>query len=166
VTKNVTLKVPAGVDTGSQIRLSGEGEAGPRGGPNGNLYVAISVRKHAFFERDGQDILYSLPINFGQAALGDEIEVPTVDGQVVLKVPAGTQSGKIFRLKDKGVPNLRGGGRGDQHVYVKVMAPTELSPKERELLEELRAVSKKQPLPHEKADKGSIFDKVKEAFGA
>ena len=166
MTKNVTLKVPAGVDTGSQIRLSGEGEAGPRGGPNGNLYVAISVRKHAFFERDGQDILYSLPINFGQAALGDEIEVPTVDGQVVLKVPAGTQSGKIFRLKDKGVPNLRGGGRGDQHVYVKVMTPTELSSKERELLEELRTVSRKQPLPHEKADKGSIFDKVKEAFGA
>jgi molecular chaperone DnaJ len=165
VTKHVALKVPAGVDTGSQIRLTGEGEAGPRGGPNGNLYVAITVRKHAFFERDGQDILYTLPINFAQAALGDEIEVPTVDGNVLLKVPTGTQPGKVFRLKDKGVPNLRGGGRGDQHVYVKVVTPTELSAKERELFEQLRSVSKRHPQPSEKSDKGSIFDKVKEGLG-
>ncbi|HLG71033.1 MAG TPA: molecular chaperone DnaJ [Chloroflexota bacterium] len=165
VTKHVTLKVPAGVDTGSQIRLTGEGEAGPRGGPNGNLYVAISVKKHAFFERDGQDILYTLPINFAQAALGDEVEVPTVDGKVMLKIPAGTQSGRVMRLKDKGVPNLRGGGRGDQHVYVKVVTPTDLSQRERELLEQLRDVSKKQPQPNEKHEKGGIFEKVKEAFG-
>jgi molecular chaperone DnaJ len=159
----VTLKVPAGVDTGSQIRLTGEGEAGPRGGPNGNLYVAISVKKHAFFERDGQDILYTLPINFAQAALGDEIEVPTVDSKVVLKIPAGTQSGKIFRLKDKGVPSVRGGGRGDQHVYVKVHTPTELSAKERELFEQLRTVSKRAPQPVDKRE--GFFDKVKEGLG-
>ena len=165
VTKHVSLKVPAGVDTGSQIRLTGEGEAGPRGGANGNLYVAITVRKHQFFERDGQDILYTLPVNFAQAALGDEIEVPTVDGNVLLKIPAGTQSGKIFRLKDKGVPNVRGAGRGDQHVYVKVVTPTDLSREERELFEQLRGVSKKQPQPNEKHEKGGIFDKVKEGLG-
>ncbi len=166
VTKHVSLKVPAGVDTGSQIRLTGEGEAGPRGGPNGNLYVSITVKKHPFFERDGADILYTLPINFAQAALGDEIEVPTVDGKVLLKIPPGTQSGKIFRLRDKGVPHLRGGGRGDQHVYVRVVTPTELSAKERELLEQLRAISKKPNAAHEKGDKGGgIFDRVKEVFG-
>jgi molecular chaperone DnaJ len=165
VTKHVSLKVPGGVDTGSQIRITGEGEAGPRGGPNGNLYAAITVRKHQFFERDGQDILYTLPINFAQAALGDEIEVPTVDGKVMLKVPAGTQSGKIFRLKDKGVPNVRGGGRGDQHVYVKVVTPTDLSREERELFEQLRGASKKPSQAHEKAEKGGIFDKVKEGLG-
>ena len=164
VTKTVDLKVPGGVDTGSQIRLSGEGEAGPHGGPSGNLYVAITVKKHAYFERDGADILYTLPINFAQAALGDEIEVPTVDGKVQLKIPAGTQSGKVFRLKDKGVPHLRGAGRGDQHVYVKVVTPTELSAKEREVLEQLKAVSKRQPQPHEKEKGGSIFDKVKEGL--
>jgi molecular chaperone DnaJ len=165
VTKHVTLKVPAGVDTGSQIRLTGEGEAGPRGGANGNLYVAITVRKHSYFERDGQDILYTLPINFAQAALGDEVEVPTVDGSVLMKIPAGTQSGKVFRLKEKGVPNLRGAGRGDQHVYVKVVTPTDLSAKERELFEQLRGLTKKQPQPNEKAEKGSIFDNVKEKLG-
>ncbi|HLY66988.1 MAG TPA: DnaJ C-terminal domain-containing protein, partial [Chloroflexota bacterium] len=163
VTKRVTLKVPAGVDTGSQIRLSGEGEAGPRGGPNGNLYVAITVKRHAFFERDGQDILYTLPVNFAQAALGDEVEVPTVDGNVLLKIPAGTQSGKVFRLRDKGVPHLRGAGRGDQHVYVKVVTPTSLGAKERELLEQLRAVSKKPQAEHDKKD--GFFDKVKEGLG-
>ncbi|HLQ31388.1 MAG TPA: molecular chaperone DnaJ [Chloroflexota bacterium] len=164
VTKHVTLKVPGGVDTGSQIRLSGEGEAGPRGGPNGNLYVAITIKKHAFFERDGQDILYTLPINFAQAALGDEIEVPTVDGKVLLKIPLGTQSGKVFRLKDKGVPHPRGAGRGDQHVYVKVVTPTDLSTTERELLEQLRAISKKPAAVYDKKD--GFFEKVKEAFGA
>ncbi|MBV8086650.1 MAG: molecular chaperone DnaJ, partial [Chloroflexi bacterium] len=165
LTKTVELRVPAGVDTGSQIRLTGEGEAGPRGGPNGNLYVAISVKKHAYFERDGQDILYTLPINFAQAALGDDVEVPTVDGKVLLKIPAGTQSGKVIRLKDKGVPNVRGGARGDEHVYVKVMTPTELSAKERELFEQLRNVSKKQPQPHDKDRGGGIFEKVKEGLG-
>jgi len=163
VTKHVTVKIPAGIDTGQQIRLTGEGEAGPRGGPNGNLYVAITVKKHPFFERDGQDILYTLPINFAQAALGDEVEVPTVDGNMLLKVPAGTQSGKIFRMRDKGVPNLRGAGRGDQHVYVKVVTPTNLGQKERELLEELRSVSKKPQAEYEKKD--GFFGKVKEALG-
>ena len=165
VTKRVTLKVPAGVDSGSQIRLSGEGEAGPRGGPNGNLYVALTVKKHPFFERDGQDILYTLPITFAQAALGDEVEVPTVDGKVQLKVPVGTQAGRVFRLKDRGVPHLRGSGRGDQHVLVKVVTPTDLSERERELFEELRHISKKAPQPHEKEKSGGIFEKVKEAFG-
>jgi molecular chaperone DnaJ len=147
------------------VVMARTGEAGPRGGPNGNLYVAITVRKHQFFERDGQDILYTLPINFAQAALGDEIEVPTVDGKVVLKVPAGTQGGKVFRLKDKGVPNVRGAGRGDQHVFVKVVTPTELSAKEREVFEQLRGVTKKQSQPSEKSEKGGIFEKVKEGLG-
>ena len=128
--------------------------------------MAITVKKHTFFERDGQDILYTLPINFAQAALGDEMEVPTVDGNVLLKIPAGTQSGRVFRLRDKGVPHLRGAGRGDQHVYVKVVTPTDLGAKERELLEQLRTISKRPAAAHEKADKSGIFDKVKEAFGA
>jgi molecular chaperone DnaJ len=164
VTKHVTLKVPPGVDTGSQIRLTGEGEAAPRGGVPGNLYVAITVKKHPFFERDGADILYTLPINFAQAALGDEVEVPTVDGNVLLKIPPGTQSGKVFRLRDKGVPHLRSAGRGDQHVYVKVVTPTSLSQKERELLEQLRQVSKKPQADHHEKKEG-FFDKVKEALG-
>src|SRR5579862_4442977 len=164
VTKHVTLKVPAGVDTGSQIRLTGEGEAGPRGGLPGNLYVALTVKKHQFFERDGADILYTLPVNFAQAALGDEVEIPTVDGKVLLKIPPGTQSGKVFRLRDKGVPHLRGAGRGDQHVYVKVVTPTGLSQKERELLEQLREVSKKPQFEYHDKKEG-FFDKVKEALG-
>ena len=108
--------MPAGVDDGTAIRLSGEGDAGLRGGSPGNLYVVLSVAKHEFFTRDGDNVLFELPINFAQAALGAEVEVPTLYGKSKLKIPAGSQTGKVFRLKDKGIPHLHGSGRGDQLV--------------------------------------------------
>ncbi len=135
--RSLLVKIPAGVDDGSQIRLTGEGEAGTRGGPSGNLYVTLSVKPHEFFSRDGDNILYELPINFAQAALGVEVEVPTLDGKTKLKVPAGSQTGKVFQLKGKGIPHLYRGGRGDQLVALFVATPESLTKKQRQLLEEL-----------------------------
>jgi len=135
--RSILVKIPAGVDDGSQIRLRGEGEAGTRGGPSGNLYVTLSVKQHKFFTRDGDDILYELPINFAQAALGTELEVPTLDGKAKLKVPAGSQTGEVFRLKNKGIPHLHRSGRGDQLVTLFVVTPDSLTKKQRQLLEEL-----------------------------
>jgi molecular chaperone DnaJ len=126
-TRKLTVKIPAGVDSGQQIRLSGEGESGPKGGPAGNLYVVLEVKPHRFFKREGSDIFFELPISFAQAALGDRVEVPTIDGSEVLTIPAGTQTGKTFRLREKGIPHLRGMGRGDQYVTVRVRTPTRLS---------------------------------------
>jgi len=126
--RTLTVKVPAGVDRGQQIRLTGEGEQGPKGGPAGNLYVVLDVKPHREFKREGSDIFYELPISFAQAALGDEVMAPTVDGEEKLAIPAGTQTGKTFRLKEKGVPHLRGMGRGDEYVAVRVSTPTNLSP--------------------------------------
>jgi molecular chaperone DnaJ len=131
------VKIPAGVDEGSQIRLSGEGEAGTRGGPSGNLYITLSVRQHKLFTRDGDDILYELPINFAQAALGAEVEVPALNGTTKLKIPAGSQTGEVFRLKNKGIPHLHGSGRGDQLVTLFVVTPDSLTQKQRQLFEEL-----------------------------
>ena len=119
------------------MRLSGEGDAGTRGGPAGNLYVTLSVLQHEFFRRDGDNILYELPINFAQAALGNEVEVPTLDGKTKLKVPAGSQTGKVFRLKNKGVPHLHRSGRGDQLVTLLVVTPDSLTKRQRQLFEEL-----------------------------
>ncbi len=159
--RTIALKIPAGVDDGSQIRLSGEGDAGLHGGGPGNLYASLSVRPHAFFRREGEDILCDVPLNFAQAALGAEVEVPTVDGPATLKVPSGTQSGRVFRLKGKGVPHLRGSARGDQLVNVHVVTPQSLSEKQRKLFEELAATLGEAVLPSEEK---SFFDKIKEAF--
>jgi len=155
------VKIPAGVDNGSQMRLSGEGEAGLNGGGPGNLYVTIHVQEHALFQRDGDDLVYDMPLNFAQAALGDEVDVPALEGRLSLKVPAGTQSGRIFQLKEKGMPHLRGGGRGDELVRVRVITPTNLSKEQRKLLEQLSVSLGKAVIPQE--DKG-LFGRIREVF--
>lgn len=134
--KTVSLRIPAGVETGSRLRLRGEGEEGDFGGPSGDLYVFLHVEPHEFFERDGNDILCQVPVSITQAALGATIEVPTVEGKESLKIPRGTQSGRVFRMKGKGVAHLKGLGRGDQVVQVLVKIPTNLTRKQEELLKE------------------------------
>jgi molecular chaperone DnaJ len=136
--KTLSVKVPAGVDTGDRIRLSGEGEAGAMGGPAGDLYVVVNVREHAIFQRDGKHLYCEVPISFADAALGGELEVPTLDGRVKLKIPEGTQTGKLFRLRGKGVAPVRGGGAGDLMCRVAVETPVHLDRRQRELLEESR----------------------------
>jgi len=136
--RSLSIKIPAGVNDESQIRLKGEGQAGTRGGSSGDLYIILSVAQHEFFQRDGDDIIYELPINFAQAALGAEVEVPTIEGkEAKLKIPGGSQTGKVFRLKNKGVPHLRRRGRGDQLVTLRVTTPDSLTKKQRELFREL-----------------------------
>ncbi len=135
--RSIAVNIPAGVDSGSRIRLTGEGDVGARGGYAGNLYVNIEVKEHDFFVRQEDDILYELPVNFAQAALGTEVEVPTLDGTMKLKVPAGTQTGHVIQLKNKGINHLRGRGQGNQLVVVRVMTPETLTKKQRQLLEEL-----------------------------
>ena len=143
VKKNVQLKIPAGVETGSRLRLRGEGEAGDRGGPNGDLYVFLHVEEHDYFVRSEDDVLCRIPISFTQAALGAIIEVPTLDEKEKLKIPKGTQNGRTFRLKGKGVPHLRGYGRGDQIIEIFVQTPTDLNKKQEELLKEFEKISQK-----------------------
>jgi molecular chaperone DnaJ len=135
--RRISVKVPAGIDNGNGIRLTGEGEAGYRGGPMGNLYVMVSVKPHEFFTREGDNVRYELPVNFAQAALGAEVEVPTLYGASKLKITAGSQTGKVFRLKDKGIPHLHGIGRGDQMVVLRVVTPESLTKEQRRLFEEL-----------------------------
>ena len=149
--KTLKVKIPAGVDSGSRLRVAGEGEAGIRGGGKGDLYVYLYVKPHKFFERDGTTIHCEIPINIVQASLGAEIKVPTLDGQVIMKVPAGTQPGKILRLKGKGVASLRNGVRGDQLVRVKVVIPTKLSEKQKEALEKFSDVGGDDINPEEKS---------------
>ena len=140
--RQISIKIPPGIEDGSQMRLSGEGEAGKRGGSSGDLYVALSVSKHEFFVRDGYDILYELPLNFAQAALGAEVEVPTPYGKTRLNIPAGSQTGKTFRLKDKGVTHLQRNGRGDQIVTLFVATPESLTKQQRQLFQELASTLK------------------------
>jgi len=129
----LTVKIPAGVQDGSQIRLKGEGEAGMWGGGPGDLYLTVSAKQHEIFERDGNNVLYELPVNFAQAALGDEIDVPTLDGTVTLKISPGTQTGEVFRLKRRGIPYLHRQGRGDQLVKVRVVTPERLNREQRRI---------------------------------
>ncbi|MFC0711303.1 molecular chaperone DnaJ [Azorhizophilus paspali] len=136
--KTLSVKVPAGVDSGDRIRLAGEGEAGTLGGPPGDLYVVVSVREHPIFQRDGKHLYCEVPISFADAALGGELEVPTLDGRVKLKIPEGAQTGKLFRLRGKGVAPVRGGAAGDLMCRVVVETPVNLSKRQRELLEEFR----------------------------
>jgi molecular chaperone DnaJ len=159
--KELMVKVPAGVDRGQQIRLSGEGEIGPKGGPPGDLYIVLNVLDHDLFKRDGYDLYYELSLNVAQAALGTELRIPTIDGDVDLTIPAGTQHGRDFRLRGKGVPHLRSSARGDLHVVARVVTPTKLSGRQRELFEELAVELEGQD---EGDDKG-FFGRVKEAFG-
>ncbi|NJP36503.1 molecular chaperone DnaJ [Alkalicoccus luteus] len=159
--KKIHIKIPAGVDTGQQIRVAGQGEPGVNGGPAGDLYVVFNVKEHEFFQRDGDDIFCEMPITFVQSALGDEIEVPTLEGKVKLKVPAGTQTGTHFRLRGKGAPNVRGAGQGDQHIQVKIITPKKLSDRQRELLREF-AEESGTIAPDEQSE--NFFAKVKRAF--
>ncbi|MEK7713243.1 MAG: molecular chaperone DnaJ [Deltaproteobacteria bacterium] len=161
VSKTLSIKVPAGVETGSRLRLQGEGEAGSRGGPSGDLYVVITVKEHPIFTRDGEDVLCDVPIFFTQAALGAEIDVPTIEGKVKMKVPQGTQSGAHFRLKGKGIARLGGYGRGDQIVKVIVETPTKLTQRQKELLDEFAKISGHDVNPMSK----SFFDKVRNLLG-
>jgi molecular chaperone DnaJ len=135
--RKITVNIPAGVDNGTYLNLKGEGEAGIRGGSSGDLYVTLSVKEHEFFSRHNDDILYELPIDFVQATLGTEVEVPTLNGKTKLKIPAGSQSGQVFRLKKQGVPHLHRHGRGDQLVTLFVATPQSLTAKQKRLLKEL-----------------------------
>jgi molecular chaperone DnaJ len=161
--KNVKKKVqiPAGVDSGTQIRLAGEGNPGVYGGPNGSLFLILDVRPHQFFKRRENDILLNLDINVAQAVLGAEIDVPTLDGSEKLKIPAGTQPGKIFSIKNKGVPHLRRSGRGDQLVIVNVAIPTKLTKEQREVFEKLAESLGTTVKPQEKG----FLDWLNEALG-
>ncbi|MFC1954968.1 molecular chaperone DnaJ [Chloroflexota bacterium] len=135
--RNISVKIPPGVDDGSGVRLNGGGNAGVRNGSPGDLYVMLSVRKHDLFTRDGDTVLYELPVNFAQAALGAELKVPTLYGESKLNIPAGSQTGRVFRLKDKGIPHLHRGGRGEQLVKLLVVTPDSLNKQQRQLFEEL-----------------------------
>ena len=135
--RSISVRIPPGVDDGSGVRLSGGGNAGVRGGSPGDLYVMLSVRKHDLFTRDGDTVLYELPVSFAQSALGSEVKVPTLHGESKLNIPAGSQTGRIFRLKDKGIPHLHRGGRGDQLVELLVVTPDSLTRQQRQLFEEL-----------------------------
>ncbi len=164
--RTLAVKIPPGVDARSQIRLSGEGDAGAHGGGPGNLYVLINVRPHEHFKRDEDDILYELGVNVAEAALGAEKRVPTVDGDVLLKIPAGTQSDKVFVLREKGVPHLRGDGRGDQLVRVRVVTPTNLSTEQRRLMEQLRTSfgERQTEVPADEPHEKGFFEKFKDLF--
>ena len=159
---NVELKIPKGVDDGTRLRLSGEGDAGLMGGPPGDLYVILHVKPHDIFERVGNDIICEMPMSFSQAALGDEIEVPILNGKDKIKIPAGTQTDTIFKLKGKGIPNLRGLGSGDQHIKVRVVTPTNLSVKQKELLKSFAKASGEKD--NHKTFFGKILEEVKGAI--
>ena len=139
--RSLKVKVPPGVDTGSRLRMAGEGEGGTNGGPPGDLFIYINVKPHKYFKRQGDNVLCDFNISFSEAALGGDVEVPTLDGKVKLTVPEGTQSGTTFRMRGRGFPKLRGYGRGDQHVRVKVITPTHLSPEQKELLQRLNELT-------------------------
>ena len=143
------------MDTGNKLRVSGEGNAGEGGGPPGDLYIFLTVKKHKYFERDEEDIHLTIEVPFTEAILGTTLEVPTLEGKAEIKIPAGTQPGTTLRLKNKGVSRLQSFGRGDQHVHIKVTLPTKLSGKEKDLLEEFNKLNNK---------KKSVFDRVRGAF--
>ncbi len=129
------------MEDGSRLRVPGEGDVGKRGGPPGDLYVLIRVKPHQYFQREGANLHYEKPISFVQATLGDKVDVPTIDGEVELKIPAGTQTGTSFRIKGQGMPHLRWNGKGNLYVKVKVITPRKLSPRQKELLEEFADIS-------------------------
>ena len=156
----IKLRIPAGVDTGSRLRSSGNGEAGVRGGPSGDLYVVLHVKAHEIFQREGDDLLCEIPVSFVQASLGADIEVPTLSGKTEIKIPAGTQPGTMFRLKGKGIKNVQGHGHGDLHVRITVEVPTHLSGAQKAKLQEFAELcnGKESPL------RQGFFDKAKQLF--
>jgi molecular chaperone DnaJ len=160
--RTLTIQIPAGVDNGSRLRLAREGEAGAAGGGPGDLYVVLTVRDHPLFQREGSDILCEVPITFVQAALGDDIEVPALEGPVKLKIPSGTQSGKVLKLKGRGIPSLDGDGRGDLLIRVIVEVPGRLNAKQKQILREFAEASGKETNPLGK----SFFDKMKDLWSA
>jgi molecular chaperone DnaJ len=159
--KVLEIKIPAGVDNGARLRIQGEGEAGTQGGPAGDLYVIIYLEEHPFFQRQGNSIYCQVPIGITQAVLGGEITVPTLEGEEKLKIPEGTQSGSVFRLRNKGIVSLGERGRGDQFVTVNVVIPSKLTKEQRQIFEELASASKDDDLIQER----NIFEKVKDIFG-
>jgi molecular chaperone DnaJ len=162
VERAISVKIPAGVDDKTRIRLAGEGEPGVRGGPPGNLYVVLHVKPHEFFHREDNDLILKLGINIAQAALGDKIRVPTLEGEEELAIPAGTKTGEVFRLRGQGVPYLRRSGRGDELVMVEITTPTKLTDDQRELLAELGKTLGKEVI--QQPGKG-LFEKLKGALG-
>ncbi len=161
--RTIDLRIPPGVDTGTRLRVPGEGEPGPNGGPAGDLYVILEVKEHPFFERRGADLYCTIPVSVVQAAVGTELQVPGLTGEERLKIPEGTQSGAVFRVKGKGMPDPHGGGKGDLYYHVRVMTPVKLTREQRKLMEQLGATLKVENKP---ADRNStIFDKVKDIFG-
>jgi molecular chaperone DnaJ len=161
--RTISVKIPAGIDSGQRIALEGHGEAGPRGGPAGDLFVVVKVREHPQLIRRGSELYYELPLTFPQAALGTTVTVPTVDGEQEVEIEPGTQSGHEVRLRGRGVPRLRGGGRGDQHVVVNVVVPQKLGRRERELLEQLGSISAPASIPRGK--QASILDRLRDMLG-
>ena len=159
--RTLEIKIPAGVDNGTRLRIAGEGESGPAGGPAGDLYVVLAVGEHDIFERRESNLYCSIPISFPQAVLGSEIKVPTLDGEETLKIPAGTSSGTIFRLHGKGFPNVAGHGRGDLFVEVRVEIPKKLTREQKQLVEQL---SETLPAENRPAGKASLFERVKDIF--
>jgi molecular chaperone DnaJ len=160
--RRLQVDIPAGVDNDMRIRLSGEGEVGGNGGPSGNLYVVLHVQPHRYFQRRETDILLNIDVNIAQAALGDELTVPGLEGDETLIIPPGTQPGAVFRLRGKGVPRLRGSGRGDQIIMVNVAVPTHLSEDQRRLFAELGATLGENIKPQR--EKG-LMDRFREALG-
>jgi molecular chaperone DnaJ len=161
--KTLSVKIPMGIDDGDRIRLSGEGEAGVNGGPPGDLYVVIHIKEHAVFTRDHSDLHCEMPISFSAAALGGEIEIPTLDGSAKLRIPAETQSGKVFRLRGKGIKGVRSTTYGDLLCHVVVETPVNLTPRQRELLMELETINQRDASRHNPRAK-SWMDKVREFF--
>jgi len=161
--KTIELRIPPGVDSGTRLRVTGEGESAPNGGAPGDLYVVLDVKEHPFFERRGADLYCTIPLSITQAALGTELQVPGLNGEEKLKILEATQSGAVFRIKGKGLADPRGGGKGDLYYHVRVLTPTKLTREQRKLLEQLGATLKIENKP---ADRNStIFDKVKDIFG-
>lgn len=161
--KTIELRIPPGVDTGTRLRVQGEGEAGPNDGGNGDLYVVLEVKEHPFFERRNADLYCTIPISVAQATLGADLQVPGLSGEERLKIPEGTQSGAVFRLRGKGLADPHGGGKGDLYYHVRVVTPTKLTREQRKLIEQLGATLKVDNQPAERGS--SIFDKVKDIFG-
>ena len=159
--RKIEIKIPAGVDSNSRLRVPGGGDAGQKGGSPGDLYVFITVKSHRSFLREGNDIIYNLSISMVQAALGAELEVPTLEGPVELRIPEGTQPGTTLRLRGKGMPRLRGPGRGDQRVQIKVAVPKRLGKRQKELLQELARLSGEKAGLEEKG----FIDRMKDALG-
>lgn len=161
--RTIELRIPPGVDTGTRLRIPGEGEPGTNGGPPGDLYVLLEVKEHPFFERRDSDLYCTIPITITQAALGAEMMVPTLNGEERLKIPEGTQTGSIFRLKGKGLPDPHGGGKGDLYIHVRVVTPTKLTREQRRMLEQLGETLQVENRPAERSS--SFFEKVKDIFG-